>query len=77
MSRAPLEHGLYREALLNFKAAILLDNAEEKQSLEDTDWVLAKVRGVFQKTLAAGRPHHQTYRLKRAQSFMHVPINSQ
>jgi hypothetical protein len=47
MSRAPLEHGLYKEALLNLQAAILLDNPEEKLSLKDRDGSWLRSRRCF------------------------------
>lgn len=47
----PLEPGSYKDALLNFKAAILLDHPEDKLSLEDQDLNLAEIGGVFYETL--------------------------
>ena len=51
-----MEPGSYKEALLNFRAAILLDHPEEQLSLEDVNLVLVKVGEVFCETLDGGRP---------------------
>jgi hypothetical protein len=59
-----LEPASYKEAPLNFKAAILLDHPEEKLSLEDIDLVLAKVGEVFHETPVGVRPLLPSYRLE-------------
>jgi hypothetical protein len=60
---------LYKEALLNFRAAVLLDHPEEKLFLEDVHLVLAKVREVFRKTPNGERPLLRSYSLERGISF--------
>jgi hypothetical protein len=60
-----LEPRSYKEALLNFRAAILLDFPEEKVSLEDVNLVLAKIGEVFCETLDGGRPLLRSHRLER------------
>jgi hypothetical protein len=65
----PLEPGSYKEALLNFRAAILLDHPEEKLSLQDINLVLAEVEEVFRDTPYGGRPLLRSYRLERGILF--------
>jgi hypothetical protein len=67
--KTPLEHGSYKEALLNFRVAILLDHSEEQLSMEDVNLVLAKVGEVFRETLDGGRPLLRSYSLERGTIF--------
>jgi hypothetical protein len=64
-----LEPGSYREALLNFREAILLDHPEEKVSLEDVDLVLAKVQAAFCEIPDGEHPLLQSSRLERGIIF--------
>jgi hypothetical protein len=64
-----LEPGSCKEALLNFRAANLLDHPEEQLSLEDVNFVLAKVGEVFRETLDGGRPLLRSYRLETGTIF--------
>jgi hypothetical protein len=72
--RTPLEPWSYKEALLNFRVAILLDHPEEKLSLEDVNLVLAKVGEVFRETPDGGHPLLRFYRLERGIIFYAVLI---
>jgi hypothetical protein len=54
----------YKEALLNFRVAILLDHPEDQLSLEDVNLVFAKVGEVFHETPDGGHPLLRSYRLE-------------
>jgi hypothetical protein len=64
-----LEPGSYKEALLNFRAAVLLDHPEEQLSPEDVNLVMGKVGEVFRETPDGGRPLLRSYRLGRGIIF--------
>lgn len=51
----PLEPGSYKEALLNFKVAILLGHPHHL-SLADQDLVLAEAKRVLRETTGGGHP---------------------
>ena len=72
--RTPLKPRLYKEALLNFRAAILLDHPVEQLSMEDVNLVLAKVGEVCRKTLDGGTHYSDPIDWTKAQSSMHVLI---
>jgi hypothetical protein len=74
--RTPSEPGSYEEALLNFRAAILLDHPEENLSLEDIDLVLAKVGEVFCKTWMGSTHISDRTGWREAYSILRAPIES-
>jgi hypothetical protein len=55
-SRASLEPGSYKEALLNFTVAIPFDHPEDKLFLEYVNLVLTEVGEVFCDTPDGGHP---------------------
>jgi hypothetical protein len=69
-----LESGSYKEALLIFRAAILLDHPEDKLSLEDIDLVLAKLGRCFARAQMGDAHSSEPTGWREAQSFMLVLI---
>ena len=62
--RCPMEPKSYREALLSFKAAILLDHPEDKLSEEDRGLLLEEIGRVFCETPAGECPLLRSYRIE-------------